>query len=155
MEDKLTLMRQEYKSKIAKSIDNTKTLLYNSFARLLFFDTKNNWRDTNICGPLAVIFDRSRKGPMLQILSPENSKGNLDLLFECEIYINFSQSFCTLEVDHASVVAFIFNQRYFALQFPCDGDLKAFVSKVKGIEEKCKSSAELRDKLKAQEENIK
>ena len=58
IEDKVKDMKNQLKNAINKSMDDKSTLLFNSFARLLFFDTKKNWRDTYIFGPIAIIMDR-------------------------------------------------------------------------------------------------
>ena len=39
IEDKIKDMKNQLKSTINKSMDDKSTLLFNSFARLLFFDT--------------------------------------------------------------------------------------------------------------------
>ena len=63
-------------------MDTTSTQMFNSFARLLFFDTKSVWRDTYIFGPIAIIMDRVAKAPKIKIFNPEVVGKQFDTIFE-------------------------------------------------------------------------
>ena len=76
------------------------------------------------------------------------------MIFECEIYINFSQTFSKLATDQTHVVSFVFHNRYFGFEFPNEAQAKFFINAVKSLEDTCKSDKELIDKSKNQQKNI-
>lgn len=81
------------------------------------------------------MMDRTRKAALIQIYNPDKEVHPLELLFECEIYINFSDTISKLKTDHAHVVSFVFHNRYFGLEFPNEAQSKFFVNAVKSIED--------------------
>ena len=82
--------RDDIKSKISTIIGQKSSLLETSIVKLFAADSGDIWQYSNICGILCLILDRSRDCTLnFQLFHPIS----FDLLFECEIYYNFINSF--------------------------------------------------------------
>lgn len=129
--------------------------MFNSFARLLFFDSKNRWRDTYIFGPIAIFMDRNLKAPVIKIFNPELIGKELEPIFECEIYANFSDTCLKLTTEKTHVISFIFNGRHFGFEFPLEKESRFFLSKLKAVELRIDDKKKLKEKLERQTKNLK
>ncbi len=90
------------------------------------------------------MMDRSRKAALIQVYNPESKAKTLELIFEIEMYINFSSTFSKLSTPSKNIVSFVYHQRYFAFEFPDENQAKFFINAVKSIEDTEKSEKELK-----------
>jgi len=117
-------------------------MLFLTFSRLFAYSISQcKWRDTRLYGAVTVMMDRSRKGRYIQIYNGDDNAPELDMIFECEIYYNFSHSIDFLKVNETNIVSFVYHKRHFGLEFPSESCAKDFISSIKSVEETCSNKA--------------
>ena len=74
------------------------------------------------------------KAPLIKIFNPKISEGVFEVIFQCEIYANFSSNLSKLSWDESHVLSFVYNNRHFGLEFPLEKEIRYFTNKIKSIE---------------------
>ena len=98
--------------------------------------------------------DRSRKAALIQVYNAKTSVKPLELIYEIEIYINFSDTFSRLSTKEKNIISFVYHKRYFAFEFPNEAQGKFFTNAIKALEETCTKHKDMVEKLKQQTKNI-
>lgn len=108
---------------LKKKIDPKMTLKDQAIVRLYTADFESKWIYSNICGILTLIYDRNLGGAVFRLFDAEN----FEMLFECELYYNFINSYEKLQ---EAFYAFEVAQGYIGFAFCDDATAERFKKSV-------------------------